>query len=182
MKKDFANVILIAVIVILLGLVGYVAFVKKAHPTAQETAPTRALQENTPTVLPPTTPVAQNTPPSLPTTCKDESEGVPVITSLSSDSASVEEKIEIRGCNFSGFEGDKNAWIENREGIKGIFYGEAGSTSKFLKLTLKSPLCQRDNSYSALPCDAWLTLSPGVYKIYTMPWGKKSNEVNFTIK
>jgi hypothetical protein len=114
-------------------------------------------------------------------TCIDNPEGDPVITSLSSYSGPVGTKLEIRGCNFSGFEGDKNAWIENAQGIKGILYGESGSTSKLLKVTLKSPLCQKDTSYSGLPCDAELILIPGKYKIYVMPWGKKSNEVSFTI-
>lgn len=120
--------------------------------------------------------------PSLPTACKDEPEGVPVITSLSRYSGPVGIKLEIRGCNFSGFEGDKNAWIENSQGVKGRLYGEAGSTSKLLKVTLTSPLCQEDTSYSGLPCGAWLTLTQGIYKIYAMPWGKKSNEVSFSVK
>ncbi len=118
---------------------------------------------------------------SLPTTCTDQREGAPVITSLSAYSGSIGTKFEVRGCNFSGFEGDLNAWIENSQGIKAGIYGEAGSTSKLLKITLKSPLCQQDNSYSGLPCSTWLTLVPGTYKVYTMPWGKKSNIVNFTI-
>lgn len=119
---------------------------------------------------------------SLPTTCEDKPEGLPVITSLSDYSGSIGAKIEIRGCNFSGFEGDKTAWIENEQAVKGILYGEEGSTSKILKVTLKSPLCQNNNSYSGLPCNAWLTLNTGTYKIYTSPWNKKSNEANFTIK
>lgn len=119
---------------------------------------------------------------SLPTVCEDKPEGMPVITSLSNYSGSIGAKVEIMGCNFSGFEGDKSAWIENGQGIKGIIYGEEGSTSKSLKVTLKSPLCQKDNSNSGLSCDAWLTLNPGTYKIYTLPWGKKSNEASFTIK
>ena len=122
------------------------------------------------------------TPPlSLPTTCIDKQEGVPVITSLSSNSGPVGVKFEIRGCNFSGFEGDKNAWIENTQGVKGLLYGEVGSTDKLLKVTLKSALCQTDTSYSGLPCREWLVLIPGVYKIYIMPLGKKSNEANFSI-
>lgn len=119
---------------------------------------------------------------ALPATCEDKQDGMPVIISVSGYFGSIGTKIEITGCNFSGFEGDKNAWIKNEQGIKGILYGEEGSTSKSLKVALKSPLCQKDNSSSGLPCDAWLTLNPGLYKIYTSPWGKKSNEVNFTIK
>lgn len=125
----------------------------------------------------------KNMEPSTPilTTCKDESEGTPVITSLSSNSGSIGTKLEIRGCNFSGFEGDYNGWIENSQGIKGLLYGETGSTSNLLNVTLKSSLCQNDTSYSGFPCDAFLTLTPGAYKIYMTPWGKKSNEINFTI-
>ena len=119
---------------------------------------------------------------TLPTTCADQEEGAPVITSLSVYSGSIGTKLEIRGCNFSGFEGDKNAWIENSQGTNGIIHGEAGSTSKLLKITLKSPLCQQDNSYTGLPCGAYLTLTPGIYKIYAMPWGEKSNTAIFTIQ
>lgn len=119
---------------------------------------------------------------SLPITCTDQQEGAPVIASLSDYSGPVGMRLEISGCNFPGFEGDKNAWIENGFGIKGILYGENGSTDELLRVTLGSPLCQKDTSYSGLPCDTWLTLTSGVYKIYAMPWGKKSNEVTFTIK
>lgn len=115
------------------------------------------------------------------TICQDTAGGTPLITSLSTYSGPVGTKLEIKGCNLYGFEGEKNVWIENELGIKGILYGEAGSTSEIIKVTLNSPLCQKDISYSGLPCDAWLTLSPGKYKIYVMPWGKKSNEINFTI-
>jgi hypothetical protein len=115
-------------------------------------------------------------------TCTNQPEGTPVITSLSTISGPIGTKLEIKGCNFSGFEGDKNAWIENTKGVKGILYGEAGSTSNLIRATLKSPLCQKDNSYSGLPCAAWLTLNAGIYKIYVTPWGKESNKVNFTIK
>lgn len=121
-------------------------------------------------------------PSSLPTACIDQPEGTPVITSLSSYSGFIGAGLEIRGCNFAGFEGDKNAWIENSQGIKGLLYGETESTDKLLKVILKSPLCQKDTSYSGLPCDAWLALTPGTYKIYATPWTKKSNEVILIIK
>ena len=118
---------------------------------------------------------------ALPTTCVDEPEGVPVITSISPLSGMVGTKLEIKGCNFSGFEGDKNVWIENDKGVKGILYGERNADNKNIKITLVSPLCQSDNSYSGKECEAKLNLTPGQYKIYTMPWGKKSNEVRFVM-
>lgn len=117
-----------------------------------------------------------------PIECIDELEGKPVITSLSVVSGTIGTKVEINGCNFSGFEGDKNAWIKNDKGIAGILHGEEGSTSKLLRIDLKSPLCQKDVSYSGLSCDTWLTLVPGKYQIYVTPWGKESNKLGFTIE
>jgi len=119
---------------------------------------------------------------SLPSTCLDQPEGAPVITSLSNYSGSVGMELEINGCNFAGFEGDKNIWLENGLGIKGILFGESDSTNKLIKITLQSPLCQQDTSYSGLPCDDWLDVVSGKYKLYTMPWGNKSNLVDFIIK
>jgi hypothetical protein len=122
-----------------------------------------------------------------PTTCVDESEGVPVITSIVPLFGPVGTKIEISGCNFNGFEGDKNIWIENSAGVKGILYGERDkygerdNDSKTIKTTLMSPLCQTDVSYKDGPCSHVFDLTSGKYKIYTMPWGKKSNEVNFEV-
>lgn len=117
-------------------------------------------------------------------TCLDEdpSEGTPVITSLSTSSGSIGDTIEIRGCNFLGFEGDRTAWIENEAGTKGILYGSQDSTDKLIKITLKTPLCQKDTSYSGLPCDSEFKLVPGKYLLYTLPWGRKSNTVPFIVK
>lgn len=121
---------------------------------------------------------------SLPTSCIDQPETKAVITSLSRDSGPVGTNLELRGCNFAGFESDTNAWIENSQGVKGILYGEKGSNAKMMKVTLKSQLCSQDNSYSGLPCSSSLTLTPGNYKIYTIPWGAdtKSNVAAFTIQ
>jgi hypothetical protein len=179
------NTILIIVIIVLAIVLGYVMLVKKTTPVSIEEQPvsetgqpaTSTIATSTP--QPTSSPVVVN---HLPTSCTDEQEGTPVITSLSSYSGSVGTKVELRGCNFAGFEGDKNAWIENSAGVKGFLQGSPSSTSKLIVVTLQSPLCQKDTSYSGLPCDAELTLKPGTYKISTSPWGKKSNEVLFTIR
>jgi hypothetical protein len=182
-QKGFVNVILVVIIVVLAGALGYFTLVKKSPQVTQQTStPTPTLT----TIPTPTAKISTLTPtpvstPSLPTSCTDKLGGAPVITSLSTYSGPVGTKLEIRGCNFSGFEGDKNAWIENASGVKGLLYSEIESTSKLLKVTLESPLCQKDTTYSGLLCDAWLTLTPGKYKIYVMPFGKASNKVNFTI-
>ncbi len=113
--------------------------------------------------------------------CADAPEGEPYITKLSEKSGEPGDKLEIFGCNFTGFEGDMVAWIENPDGEKGILRGEAGSTDKHLFVTLDRRLCQEDTSYSGLPCDSWLKLDPAHYLIYVMPWGNKSNTMKYTI-
>lgn len=117
----------------------------------------------------------------LPTSCVDKEESNPVITSISTFSWNLNTKIQIKWCNFSGFEWDKNVWIENKKGLKWILYGQEWSNSKTINIILESTICQYDNSYSGLECDSILELTPWDYKIYTMPWWRISNKVDFTI-
>lgn len=119
--------------------------------------------------------------PTLPENCYEEPGAFPVITSLSHYSGPIGTRLKIHGCNFSGFEGDKNIWIENEHGIKGILYGEKDSTSQMILSILPDRICQHDISYSGLPCDNWLSLEPGPYKIYTTPWNQHSNIAHFEI-
>ena len=118
---------------------------------------------------------------TLPTTCVEKTEGMPVITSISKNTGSIGDRVEIKGCNFSGFEADKNVWIQNSNNEAGVMYGEKESTDQSIIFILKSPLCQTDNSYKGDECQKTLNLVPGAYKIFTNPWGKKSNEFSFTI-
>ena len=117
----------------------------------------------------------------LPMTCTDESEWLPIITSLSTRSGSIGSTLVIEGCNFAGFEGDKQVWIENTGGTRWILYGEAVSTPKSITVILKTSLCQSDTSYSGLDCEASMDLIAWQYQIYVMPWGKMSNKVDFTV-
>ena len=55
-KKGFANIILVVVIVILVGAVGYFAFVKKSGPVAQQPTPTPTQVTSTPKSNPTPTP------------------------------------------------------------------------------------------------------------------------------
>jgi len=59
-QKGFANIILVVVIVIFVGAVGYFAFVKKSGPVAQQPTPTQKVQTPTPTITPTPTPTATN--------------------------------------------------------------------------------------------------------------------------
>ncbi|MDP1688774.1 MAG: hypothetical protein Q8L47_01425 [bacterium] len=105
----------------------------------------------------------------------------PYISSLSRYSGVGTILLEINGSNFVGFEGDLNAWIENSQGVKGLLRGQAGSNNNLLKVTLSSPLCKQDNSYSGLECSSWLNLTPGTYKIYVETPTDKSNIISFSI-
>ena len=61
-QKGFANIILVVVIVMLVGAVGYFAFVKKSEPVAQQPTPTPTQVTNTPKSSPtPTTTPADPT-------------------------------------------------------------------------------------------------------------------------
>jgi len=64
-QKGFVNVILVVVIVVLLGAVGYLALVKKSLPIAQQTSTPTPTLTKTPTLVPTTTPMS---------TPKDETE------------------------------------------------------------------------------------------------------------
>jgi hypothetical protein len=104
-----------------------------------------------------------------------------VISNITPNHGPVGAVIEVTGKNLAGFEGDLNLWFENADGVKGILYSDNRLNNTYIRATIPAKLCQSDNSYSGLPCKAWLELIPGVYKVYAYPWGEKSNVVEFTL-
>ena len=87
------------------------------------------------------------------------------------------------GCDFVGFEGDRNVWIKNQKGETGLLFGDRFvDTDTSLTVTLESPICQSNNSYSGLPCDSWFDLEPGTYILYVQPWVDESNKVLINIE
>ena len=105
----------------------------------------------------------------------------PSIISIVHNPATVGSIVIVTGTNLSGFEGDKNLWIENSAGQKGIIYGERDSSNTTIKFTLASSYCATDNSYSGAPCPSYITIIPGTYDIYALPWGNMSNKMTFGI-
>lgn len=105
----------------------------------------------------------------------------PVINSITPGNGPVGTNIELKGVGFAGFEGDKNAIIENYFGQRGVIYGELGSTDNIIRFKLADRYCTKDNSYTGFPCDSYLMITPGVYKIYVWPWGKSSEKVQFIV-
>jgi|GEM_PF-5309655 len=116
----------------------------------------------------------------------------PYIGSITPPSAPVGTTLEIRGTGLVGFEGDVYFFFERSDGkvarLKGVVLTQATGEAigaQTARVILKEP-CQQGETvygeYSGIPapCD-YVQLTPGVYKVYTTPWGKRSNAVAFTI-
>ncbi|KKU15636.1 MAG: hypothetical protein UX22_C0006G0044 [Candidatus Jorgensenbacteria bacterium GW2011_GWA2_45_9] len=199
-QKGFANIVLIVLVVILAGALGYVILVKKPAPVEQ--SQTNNLQNTEPTTPPPANNSVSQNPPatkppvtpsqSLPTTCVDETHTVggkdlpAVITSISPTSGTVGTKVEIRGCNLAGFEGDQIAIFERSDGKKLTFYGSVYN-EKMMTVTVADncPTGSETGRYSGITssCETIQAL-PGTYRVYVITWGDefKSNSATFTVK
>lgn len=107
----------------------------------------------------------------------------PTISAINPSSAHIGDRVEIDGTHFSGFEGDKYAWMENSAtGVKGIIYNDVGSTDSLIKFTLKDKYCTADTSYSGKSCPSYLTIVPGEYNVFVYPWGRMSNKMKFIVE
>ncbi|MES2623284.1 MAG: hypothetical protein V4576_02630 [Patescibacteria group bacterium] len=107
----------------------------------------------------------------------------PFISSISQSSGPVGTIIELKGVNFAGLEGDMDALIENSKGevafLAGIGYVPRKDNT--IRVKIDANICKENNSYSGQPCKNYVSITPGKYKIYTSPWGKESNKVDFTV-
>ena len=114
------------------------------------------------------------------------------IGSITPWSAPVGTTIEIRGSGLVGFEGDVYFFFKRSDGkiarLSGVVLTQTTGDAvgaQTARVVLKEP-CQQGQTvygdYSGIPaqCD-YVQLTPGVYKVYTTPWGKNSNEVQFTV-
>ena len=151
-KKGFVNILVVSMFIVLAVVSVCVALLRNSIRYVEDGAPSPMNSPNL-SVLTSPSPVAMELP------CepeKDGEESVPIIHQLSSYSGTAGTKLEIKGCCFSGFEGDKNAWIQNASGVKGLLRGSNDSTDNLIKVTLASSLCSHDTSYSGLPCASFL--------------------------
>lgn len=184
-QKLFASTA-VPVLVILVGVLGYVILIKKPV-LIEQTQINNIVSQNQQTAQ---SPVASPEP--LPTTCVDEVHAPgerslpPVITSISPISGPVGSRVVIRGCNLAGFEGDQMAIFERSDGNKLIFYG-SGYDEKVVTVTVTDNCSTGSETgrYSGNTslCEPVRVL-PGVYKVYVVTWGDeyKSNVANFTVK
>ncbi len=108
---------------------------------------------------------------------------IPFITSIDITSGPIGTIVTLKGVNLAGFEGDLDAWIENGAGEKGYLPGIYSGQVKTGQITVMIPekACKQSNGYSGNPCTSYLNITPGVYKLYTSPWSKKSNVVTFEV-
>lgn len=111
-------------------------------------------------------------------------ESKPIITSIVPSSGPVGTTIEIKGCNFLGFESDKVLWFTNSKGEQGVFNGQMDASTRtsntVMRITIPRTLCRTMNWYSGLDCSV-LELAPGPYTVYSNSYGGNSNTVNFTV-
>lgn len=119
---------------------------------------------------------------SLPTSCVQDpnGNGTPVvITEVSPYTVQIGGVLTVKGCNFSGFEGDLYILVEHMQtGEKGVLSSKPGSTASMMMFDIPNQVCHEDNSYSGNPCSGYLQFTPGeIYKIYANPWGNMSNTV-----
>ena len=113
----------------------------------------------------------------------------PAIYSISPSSGPIGTKVQIKGYQLSGFEGDLDVYFERSDGKVVILTDNFGTYSKTgsdaMNFVIKEP-CQKGQTiygrYSGIPstCD-YVALTPGKYKVYVKPYGQKSNVVEFTI-
>ncbi len=107
----------------------------------------------------------------------------PMITSIDNTSGPIGTVVTLKGKNLAGFEGDLDAWIENNNGevayLPGMYSGQVKTDMIVVKIPERA--CKQNNSYSGNPCTSYLNITPGMYKLYTSPWGKKSNKMSFEV-
>ena len=108
---------------------------------------------------------------------------IPLIVSITPSSGPIGTVVELKGKNLAGFEGDLDAVLENSKGeiafLPGI--GQVPRADQTIRVKIESKLCKSNNSYSGLPCKDYLSIMPGKYFIYSLPWNKQSNKVQFTV-
>lgn len=108
----------------------------------------------------------------------------PFIKSIDKSSGPIGTVVTLKGVDLAGFEGDLDAWIENSNG-EVAYLGSYGKSvyPNTNQITVQIPerACKQNNSYSGNPCRSDLNITPGIYKLYTNPWGKKSNTVSFEV-
>ena len=112
----------------------------------------------------------------------------PVIFSIVPDRGPVGTVVTLRGKGLSGFEGDLELIFERKDGKKVSLFDEESYSKtggEVIIVKVKEP-CQAGEmvygrySGNSSQCD-YVEFTPGVYKVYSSPWGMSTNVVSFTV-
>jgi len=114
--------------------------------------------------------------------------GKPIIKSVTPSSGPRGTQVVIDGDELSGFEGDLFVIFEREDGKKIKLWDEVHSYTEEpnrAEVTINEPCEEGETIYhpqSGNPslCD-YVEFTPGTYKVYTEPWGYKSNVINFRV-
>lgn len=108
-------------------------------------------------------------------------EHVPIINSIFPQSGKTGTIITLKGKNLGGFESDLDAWIENKKG-EIAYLGQFGQPiTDQITAKIEEKVCKTNESYRGWSCKEYMTIVPGVYKIFAQPYGKESNKVLFEV-
>ncbi|HMP30596.1 MAG TPA: hypothetical protein PKD85_13405 [Saprospiraceae bacterium] len=111
-------------------------------------------------------------------------EKIPIIEIITPASGPIGTKITIKGKNLAGYAGDMIAIFEREDGKKITLWDNSATDGEINVIVEES--CREGEivhgRYSGIPqeCD-YIEFTPGIYKVYTEPWGVKSNFVLFTL-
>src|SRR5574343_437717 len=106
------------------------------------------------------------------------------IASISPTSGPIGTIVEIKGTNLKGFEGDLDAWIENSNGEIGFLpgIGAVPRADGIIRVKIGDKLCTTGTNYTGFCSNnKYLTITPGIYRIFAKPYSVKSNSVFFTV-
>jgi hypothetical protein len=185
-NRGFASLIVILLVVVL-GLGGYYAVTQtKSDQAITEEKSTEESSQTTPV---PST-VGEKTAAVSPS-CSGRDAMVPFITAIVPASGPAGAKVEIRGCNLSGYEGDLEATFERSDGAHFSLYGgtwyrkvidAAEPTSMTVTVDSYCPHGSITGRYSGLDqkCET-VAATPGTYKVRVVTPSGTSNTVIYTI-
>lgn len=118
------------------------------------------------------------------TTTATDSNPIPVITSITPSSGPTGTTVVLKGTNLAGFEGELDAWIQNVKTSEVGFLPGIGSVPRAdqtIRVKIENKVCKENLGMKGGSCASYMVIAPGIYNIYTIPWGNTSNKVKFTV-
>jgi hypothetical protein len=111
----------------------------------------------------------------------------PILANVTPTNGQTPLNLKIVGRNLRGFEGDIHFYLENKAGQKAVILVQENSVTQTstgdqqVEFEVKQQMCTEILTYKGGECSSFLIIEPGMYKIYTAPWGQKSNKFDFIV-